>query len=114
MKVSRKRFEYFTDKHPNCKLYSLGKDKYLKFKKPKNIFLSIFEVLKDIALLPIGFIWCILEFISEIPDWFKTLLKDLKQCSPIIYIKVVCDDDFEINKIASHPKGQYHFDKINE
>lgn len=110
MKISRSRFEYFINKYPNHKLYSIKKDKYLKFKKSQDILKNVFEVLKDIILLPIGFVWCILEFLSEIPDWFKTLFKDLKQCFPITYIKVVDD---EINKIKSHPKGKYYFDKIN-
>lgn len=112
MKVSRSMFEYLTSKKPNCKLRLIAKDSYLEFRKPKYILKSIFEVIKDIVLLPIGFVWCILEFMSEIPDWFKTLLADLKSCSPIVYIKVV--DDNEINKVKTHPKGQYHFDNINE
>lgn len=112
MKVSRSKFEYLTSNNPNCKLHPIVKDTYLEFRKPKSILKNIFEVLKDIVLLPIGFICCILEFMSEIPDWFKTLIADLKSCSPIVYIQVVNDD--EINNIKTHPKGQYHFDEISD
>ncbi|MEN8079331.1 hypothetical protein ABFP60_20450 [Clostridioides difficile] len=104
MKISRRRFEYLRNLYPNSKLYLIGEDKYLQFRKPKYILGNAFEALKDIILLPIGFIYCILEFISEMPGWFKTLFEDLKSCSPIAYIRVVDD---EVNKTQSHPKGKY-------
>lgn len=96
MKINRSRFEHLINKFPHHKLYPIGKDKYLEIRKPKYIFKSILELLADIILFPIGFIWCLLgsmlEFMSEMPEYLLETFKDLKSCSPITYVKVVDDE----------------------
>lgn len=102
MKMMRSRFNYLTKKYPNHKLCQIGEDKYLEFKKPKHILRNLFEVLKDIVFIPIGLIWCLLEFILEIPRHLYDILLDLKECSPIGYIKVIDDEKFETKTNKNH------------
>ena len=102
MKMMRSRFNYLTKKYPNHKLYKIREDKYLEIKKPKHILKNLFEVLKDIVLIPIGLIWCLLEFILEIPRHLYDILLDLKECFPIGYIKVIDDEKFESQTNKNH------------
>lgn len=98
MKIRRSRFEHLIKIYPNHKLYSIGKDKYLEVRGTKYILRNIFEVLKDIMSLPLGFLFCIVGFITEIPKWSANLLMDLKQCCPIGYIKVEDDEKIQVMK----------------
>ena len=97
MKMNRTFFEKQIKKYPDYKLYSIGKDKYLHIKSCKHCFKSLIEVLECIVALPIGLIWGELEFLWEcilkIPMWFKELCESISNVFPILYIKIIDEEN---------------------
>lgn len=96
MKIRKSRFKYLMKHYHNHKLYSIGKDSYLAIRPFKYILRNLVEVLKYTVALPWGLICCIANFITEIPYWVKEFWRDLKECCPIAYIKVVDDEEIQV------------------
>lgn len=114
MKLGRRKFEYIKEKHIlKYKLFKIKEDKYIYLYSFKTFLLSIYKVIEIIALFPVGIIMTLLDAIwqciLDFPDYIKEFLTRVRDLCPIKYIKIV-DDDIVVK---SHPKGQYHFDKIN-
>lgn len=100
MKISRKKFDYLTNKsNLKFKMFKIKKDRYIYIFSFKTILKNIYNVGEGIVMLPVSIILAIIstlwECMLELPDYMNELWHRVLDLCPIKYIKVVDDETID-------------------